>query len=1237
MSLLSRLFGGGHDSVVSNDLKRLNNIKSGLGDQAVNYVRTGADATVLSSLSVLCKTNELEVGQTYLKQDSPAQARRELFAQAEPYDLDVMQRYAEALCAAGNAPSVKTVGTDAAPKAVRVFFSEAFLGVAYESNTWPRKAKPLSGRGLTVERAVEMARRLGGNPIDFFDVVYAREDAGYGMNGDLYRQAAPILTMAERHAAALMTAAARLPAQSRTVLLGDLAQWGAARSGEVAEFLVAQAGDGAKSVREAAVSALASASPEVIEPIAIRLLQQGDANQRAGMVDLLKKLGSTGAMEALKAHREKEKTSRIAAAIDTALSLVEQRTSPSADTDDASGYTAIGGRRIDVPPFRPLAQGEVPKFGDADRNALRAIIASENARFRKQWEESRRRGHNFNLHKIPERLADEAVDFFNSDTPRLKERNELAAFLGWGSGLPWVRDALARLPDARAFTLARSLRGGGATRNLMYGAGSERLMAYLNSPAGDLRTLERLDIEAAVAFEHGAWTNRQTRQMQRGDWLRSLIRDGYSFEVTTVANLPKNTVWPYLAENLDVFDEAFGLKPQGEVSLDRASAVRMLAMMPATPARYFAPLLEVATGESKAGRAEARAMLGSAPEVEARLVALLDDSRQAIRAGAAEWLSVRRDGSAVKALHGRLKKEKSEVARAAILTALKRLGEDLSNILGPSALIAEAEKGLKSAKFDKLGWLALSNLTGIRFRDGTGVPNDVLRWWVFSAFRLKQPGGNALFQIYLDQLDPKDAETFSTWILDSWIGYDTARPTDAEANAHAKAHASNRFQSMLRWIKDYTEERAFAELRREFMSQYLNSGADTKGVLALAARASSAVAADRVRAYLKNHGSRTSQASALLEVLAGIGDPVTLQVVIAAATRLKQKGVQRFAGELITKVAEARDWTLDELADRTIPSAGFDDDGVLTLPCGEGDDAKVYEARVTADLSVTLRNPAGKDVSSLPSGQDEASAASKKQLATTKKELKQIVAMQSARLYEALCAERSWSADDWTRHFHAHPVMRRLVERVVWLGIDADGKVTGAFRPTAEGDFTDAGDNAVEVTRFAQVRVAHGALLDDAQGKAWEQHLADYEVKPLFAQFGRSLLRVAPEDARKTEIEDRKGWVTDAFTIRGAAAKLGYERGPALDGGFFNEYRKSFMSAGLAAVVEFSGNSLPEQNVPAALKSLKFEKAAGPGRYGGAVKLSEVPPVLLSECWNDYRAMAAKGAYDPNWETKSPW
>lgn len=519
------------------------------------------------------------------------------------------------------------------------------------------------------------------------------------------------------------------------------------------------------------------------------------------------------------------------------------------------------------------------------------------------------------------------------------------------------------------------------------------------------------------------------------------------------------------------------------------------------------------------------------------------------------------------------------------------------------------------------------------------MPDEVLKWWIFLAFKLKQPGGNALFDIYLERLQPKDAETFSAWILDSWVNYDTARPSEADGNAYAEQHADQQFQyinkHLRKYYPDYTRERAFEEIKRNFMSQYLNTGAATKGLLALAKMAPPAIAADRVRNYLKNHGSRTSQASSLLEVLSGMGDPVALQVVIAAATRLKQKGVQKFAGTLVEKVAEANNWSLDELADRTIPSAGLGDDGCLELPCGE--DAKLYTARLGDALTLTIRNPDGKTIKSLPAGTDDETKASKKQLTASRRELKQVVAMQTARLYEALCAGRTWPIEDWQRDLYTHPVMRKLTERVAWFGLDGDDKVIASFRPTAEGDFTDASDEDVDVSGFDSVRLAHGAEMAEEDAEAWASHLGDYEVKPLFVQFGRSLLKIDDANRNATEINDRKGWVTDTFTFRGAASKLGYERGEAMDAGYFNEYLKSFQSAGIVAVIEFSGNCLPEENVPAAMISLSFERYSSGRRMGGSVKLGDVPTVLLSECWNDYRSMVAKGAFDETWEQKMPW
>ena len=77
----------------------------------------------------------------------------------------------------------------------------------------------------------------------------------------------------------------------------------------------------------------------------------------------------------------------------------------------------------------------------------------------------------------------------------------------------------------------------------------------------------------------------------------------------------------------------------------------------------------------------------------------------------------------------------------------------------------------------------------------------------------------------------------------------------------------------------------------------------------------------------------------------------------------------------------------------------------------------------------------------------------------------------------------------------------------------------------------------------------------------------------------------------------------------------------------------------MEAVLEFTGNGLPEENRTVALITFRFERVAPEGEpvIGGAkMSLGEVPPVLLSECWNDIRQIAAEGpGFDPEWEKKT--
>ena len=1215
--------------VLAKDLYVLNDLEPGLGDRAIGYVLRAEHPECLVSITPQRAGPYLHVASSYYRRGLAE--RRIALTECGPERLDVVRRYGEVLAAAAGADPPHVPGSAAVADVARVLFAELFLAFAgaCDERVLPGIA---SGEGFGPDAASRLAEHLGCSGTDLIDLIYTAPHGSGRASGERWRRHVDLRPSLAGAPADAVAAAARMPAGSREALVRDLGETGLASDPTYLEYVLDRCGDGAAGVRRAALDALGGVPPDVLEPRAVECLGTGKAAVRAAVVELLAGIATPSALTALAAHRKSERTARIAASIDNALAAGAMRRD-AGDDGVGEGYVALDGRRIAVPAPSPLADAPPAEFGPDDVDELRALIDADNAR-RERW--SKGEGARFGRRARPIDVAHarELVALFRDPVGPVGEGLGETAMI---CARAWTGDALTRLPDATALPLCARLSRHAVDDALAGDDGSDapvprRLDAFLRGPGGDLRHVESVAVDVGATVHFHLRRGMIEREHRPGDLLAKCLREGSYRYLDRLEALPREAVWPCIAEHLDVLDQAFGTAATEYSPLGRTQAVRALRLLPAVPARFLPPLLEIATGAVTAGRDEARELLAGVAEVGPRLFALLDDTRQDIRSGAAEWLGRRGDAGAVQALAKRAKRERSELARAAMLGALERLGEDLSPYVGTEALIAEAAKGAKSAKLDKLAWLRLDHPPTLAFADGVPVPDEVIRYWLHLAVKLKRPGGNALFELYLDRLEPASARALSTWLLDAWIDHDTARPSEAEANAHAVANAPAYFHQYGRLRPGYTLEQAVAMLRADFRGRYLASGAPTKGLLALATRVPAALVADRVGGYLRRHGARTAQASALLELAAANGGPAALQVVIAAATRLRQKGVQAFAGELVGRIAEARGWTLDELADRTVPSAGLDDDGTLALPVGEG--GKAYVGHLDASLKLVVTNPAGKRVGSLPAGADDATQASRKRLSAARKEIKAVVAIQRARLYEAMCAERVWPVEHWRADLVEHPLMRHLVRRVVWVGLDADGTIAGTFRPTAEGDFTDADDDPVDPARFAGVRVAHGALVGEGLARAWTAHLVDYELEPLVAQFARPSLRLDDTGAAReaTAVLDRQGWLTDSFTIRGAATKLGYERGRAEDGGGFHDYRKPFAAAGLAAVVDFTGAYVPEDNVPAALLDLHFEPLERPGP---PVALGAVPPVLLSECWNDLHEIAAKAAFDPDWKAKS--
>jgi hypothetical protein len=701
-------------------------------------------------------------------------------------------------------------------------------------------------------------------------------------------------------------------------------------------------------------------------------------------------------------------------------------------------------------------------------------------------------------------------------------------------------------------------------------------------------------------------------------------------------------VWPFFAAYPEALDPGFDASSSyaKEWDFNLLRVFDALATFPTLPPERVARIVEAALGTSKQVRASAQRVLDKHPD---RLVFAkegLANGRAEARMAAAQWLTRLKDPAAVEPLEQAFKREKNDAVQGAILAALEAVSAPIDRYLSAKGLAQAAEAGLTKGIPQDLAWFPFDQLPKVCW-DGKGGPvaQEILRWFLVQSCRLKTPEPGALLRRYCAMFRAEEREALGSFVLSAWIAHDLRPPSREAAEERARADALQMHAWIARHpkgvyedspLKDMTVDQLVAHYLPGHLRRPAGSAIGSKGVLALAAACGGVGIAPMVQQYLKEwYGHRAGQGKALIQMLAWVEHPAATQLMLSVGSRFRTKGFQEEATRQAQLLAERKGWTLDELADRTIPTAGFDENGTLELDYG----GRTFIARLREDMAIGLETSDGKPIAALPEPRkddDEAKVKeAKKRLAAARKELKAILALQKDRLYEAMCTGRTWQYADWSTFLLQHPVVRRNCQRLVWRTLE-NGKSTRTFRPLDDGTLTDTDDNRVALAADIGVGLAHDTNCDAPVREAWLKHFQDYGLTPLFQQFGRGSY-VLPGDRRDaTSLADFEGHMLDAFKLRGAASKLGYMRGATGDGGWFYDYTKRFASLGLEAVIGFSGNALPEENRKVALMGLSFRR-----HRGAEAPLGEVPAVILSECLNDMRTVAAEGSgVDPDWQSK---
>ncbi|WP_417761490.1 DUF4132 domain-containing protein, partial [Shewanella sp.] len=467
-----------------------------------------------------------------------------------------------------------------------------------------------------------------------------------------------------------------------------------------------------------------------------------------------------------------------------------------------------------------------------------------------------------------------------------------------------------------------------------------------------------------------------------------------------------------------------------------AQALFLLADFPKLPAHWLQRVYQLAFDSRKLVRQQAQLTAEQHGIITAKVAEGLQSSSKDTRSVAAQWLIKLQLTDAQTALQQAIKKEKDLATRAQLLEALQLCGGDISEFTSSAALAAEAALGLKKAPPKSMAWLQQSALPACQFATGEPAAASTIYWWCVLAVKLNQPEGNNLLRLYLSLLDNASQAQLAHFLLAAFISQDTRGPSDQEAHEYAEANKQNEFAMYQRWAQyewgtEYqkrTLEDAYNACFQTRKKQLFGSAIKEKGLLALIAGGKPNELLALIQPFMKQHYVRRAQIEAMLSAVANIDDPVIIQFILALARRYRTKSVQELARQLVEQIANRNGWTTHELADRTIQTAGFENtQGPTPFNYGK----RTLSLQLSDDLKFQLLNEDGKELKALPQPRKDDDEASVKETKTwfssCKKELKQIIEQQTARLYEAMATERHWPASDWQEYLHQHPVMFRLL------------------------------------------------------------------------------------------------------------------------------------------------------------------------------------------------------------------
>jgi hypothetical protein len=448
---------------------------------------------------------------------------------------------------------------------------------------------------------------------------------------------------------------------------------------------------------------------------------------------------------------------------------------------------------------------------------------------------------------------------------------------------------------------------------------------------------------------------------------------------------------------------------------------------------------------------------------------------------------------------------------------------------------------------------------------------------------------------------------------------------------------------LVQYLKSHANPQSLDTFIWSLFERWLTEGGSSKekwAMFSLGLLGSDAIAL-KLAPLIRNWPGENQHPRAVLglECLRAIGTDTALMQINGIAQKTKYQGLQARAEECMKAIARDRQLTQDQLEDRIIPDCGLDATGRRTFDFGP----RQFHFALSADLKPIVKDEKGKHLTTLPKPNSKDDAEKAQQAIAdwklVKKQVGEVVKIQSVRLEDAMITERRWPWHEFSTLLAKHPLATHLVQRLIWGSFGADGSLLQTFRVSEDHTYSDAMDDVIAPDESATVSIVHPIHLSEDLKAHWGEIFSDYEIIPPFPQLHREVYHLTSEEVDAEEIKRFQNIQIPGEMLAYTMEKFGWQRGALHDHGDYRVHYKDFDQGKITAVVgDYECQHVEKSSIwgSDAIDGCLFlvGQHREPYEYptsvswaekyteGKRIPLREVHPLVMSEVLRDLTAIA---------------